>query len=117
MKSSLSLFLKRSIQQNTTDKKLSCCLGDLHPYKYSFDRIGGMEPHWPLVLQEGNKVVKHVYLKVLTIKPPKEYKYEHFPPNLNSSHASQREHTHRSEKVRHKTFCLKWENNFTSLST
>lgn len=90
-------------------KKRTCSLGDLNPHEYSSDGISGMEPHWPLVLQEGNKVVKHVYLKALTIKPQKEYKYAIFPPNLNSSHTSQREHTHHLEKVRCKTFCLKWE--------
>lgn len=63
-------------------------LGDLCPHKYSFDCISEMEPHWPLALQEGNKVVKHVCLKVLTIKPPKEYKYSSFPSNLNSPHTS-----------------------------
>lgn len=40
---------------------------------------------------------------MLTINPPKEYKYTFFPPNLNSSHTSQREHTHRLEKVRYRT--------------
>lgn len=75
-----------------------------------------MEPHWPLVLQEGHKVVKHVYLKVLTINPPKEYKYAIFPPNLNTSHNSQREHAHRLEKVRYKPFCLKWEHSLTSFA-
>ncbi len=52
-----------------------------------------MEPHWPLVLQEGNKVVKHVCLRVLSINPPKEYKYAIFPPNLNTSQLSEGAHT------------------------
>ena len=55
-------------------------------------------------VQEGNKVVRHVYLKVLTINPPEEYKYAIFPPNLNSSHGSRREHTHHLAEVRHRTF-------------
>lgn len=38
-------------------------------------------------------VVKHVYLKVLTINPPKEYKCAIFPPNLNSFHSSEGAHT------------------------
>lgn len=44
-------------------------------------------------LQEGNKVVKHVHLEALTINPHNEYKCAIFPPNLNSSHCSQKEHT------------------------
>lgn len=80
-------------------KRRRCCLGNLHPYKYSCDRISGLEPHWPLVLQEGNKQIKHVYLKVLTINPPKEYKYEIFPPNLNSSHTSEGTHSLGEGKV------------------
>lgn len=55
-------------------------------------------------VQEGNNVVRHVYLTVLTINPLEEYKYAIFPPNLNSSHGSWREHTHHLAEVRHKTF-------------
>lgn len=48
-----------------------------------------MEPCRPMVLQGGNKVVKHGYLKVLTINPSREYKYtSFFPHDLNSFHTS-----------------------------
>lgn len=43
-----------------------------------------MEPPWPLVLQEGNMVVCHGYLRVLIFNLPKEDKNTIFPHNLNS---------------------------------
>lgn len=63
----MSVFPKASIWPNETSK---ISLNDLHPYEYSLDLISRMELRWPLALQEGNKVVKHVYVKVLTINPP-----------------------------------------------
>lgn len=52
-----------------------------------------MELRWPLVLQEGNKVVKHVFLKVLTINPPEGVQERNFSTQFKLLSHTQGAHT------------------------
>lgn len=78
------LQLKRRFLLNKQRIKTVCIL------EYSSDGISGMELHRPLVSQEGNEVVRHVFQLVLTINPWEKYKNAIFSTQFKLvSHLSQ----------------------------